>query len=96
MSQFESNLQKYSYILIQAVLDTLDQEIEESSDSKISVKELLEKDNLTSFFHALGATMPTYINNKLTDDDLDLLEMNYRVNRLICQQLIESEDTIIK
>lgn len=59
----------------------------DESDNHIPIKELMEGDNLTEFFHALSNIMPALIYEQFTKQGLDLLEFNHVANKLCFQYL---------
>jgi hypothetical protein len=58
---------------------------EENSDYFISQEELLEGDNLTHFFHALGNMVPANLYSQTTGEDINILDFNHIANKLCFQ-----------
>ena len=58
---------------------------EENSDYFISQEEVLEGDNLTHFFHALGNMVPANLYSQTTGEDINILDFNHIANKLCFQ-----------
>ena len=61
---------------------------DKESENFINIKEV----NLTDFIQALSNIVPCYVYNKLTGENMNILEFNHIANKL-CFQYIEKEDT---
>lgn len=73
------------------IIDTIANELadEESSLHRIGTE---VGDNANEFFYALSTLAPLHVYNKLTGEDLDPLEFNHVMNRLIFQFAGKEED----
>lgn len=49
---------------------------------------VLDEENVTEFFHAMANLAPTFIYNKLTDENANILDFNHIANKL-CFQFLE-------
>jgi hypothetical protein len=72
---------EYSKKIIQA----LEELFKEESDCFISQEELLDGDNLTHFFHALGNVVPANLYSQTTGEDINILDFNHIANKLCFQ-----------
>ena len=60
------------------------------SEYYISKDEILEGDNITDFFHALGNIAPYSIYLTLTGNEHDQISFNHLCNRLLVQQMLNN------
>jgi hypothetical protein len=67
------------------IIQALGSLFEENSDYFISQEELLEEDNLTHFFHALGNMVPANFYSQITGEDINILDFNHIANKLCFQ-----------
>jgi hypothetical protein len=67
------------------IIQALGNLFEENSDYFISQEELLEGDNLTHFFHALGNMVPANLYSQITEEDINILDFNHIANKLCFQ-----------
>lgn len=58
---------------------------EENSEFFINQQELLEEDNLTHFFHALGNMVPANLYSQITGEEINILDFNHIANKLCFQ-----------
>lgn len=58
---------EYAAIITGKILELFDED--SKSNFHIDQAELLEGENLTHFFHALANVTPTYIYNKITEEE---------------------------
>lgn len=65
----------------------------EDCDNYINPNELLEDNNATDFIHAMANAVPTLMYQKLTNEDVSMLDFNHIANRLVFQNSkLEDED----
>lgn len=57
----------------------------DESDFFIGTEELQKGDNLTDFFHAISNLAPNFIYNKITGEELHILDFNHLANKLVYQ-----------
>lgn len=67
------------------IIQSLGGLFDEKSDFFINQEELLEGDNLTHFFHAIGNMVPANIYSQITEEDINILEFNHIANKLCFQ-----------
>ena len=67
----------------QKLLFHIKQIFEDDCENQISKDELMENDNMKSFFHALSTMVPTHIHNAFMKNELDHLGFNQLSNRLV-------------
>lgn len=63
----------------------------EDSENYIPNDELTKGNNATIFMHALANTVPAYIYQRLTNENVDVLGFNHIANRL-CYQFKASKE----
>ncbi len=73
------------------IIQALGSLFEENSDCFISQEELLEGDNLTHFFHALGNMVPTNLYHQITGENVNILDFNHISNKLCFQYAKKTE-----
>ena len=67
------------------VCDAINCIFDEDSEHYIDLEDMMEGDNATDFFHAIGNMLPTHIYNTLTSNDSNTLDFNHIANKLIHQ-----------
>lgn len=67
------------------ILAHLQEMLSGESENKIDIEELADDKNATAFFHALANLAPTIIYQKLTGQEVDIVEFNHIANRMCFQ-----------
>lgn len=79
--------------MIAKVNDQLIGIFKEDCDNFIGKPSELTDDEATMLIHVMANVVPARLYNKLTGDDVDILEFNHNANRLIMQFANMPDDT---
>lgn len=93
MAKSQKDLSKRDQKVLQYQMKIMEglQHVLEEDDGDL-FEEIQQDDNLTLFIHALGNYVPAVFYNKMTGENLTILQFNHVANQLCFQFMIKKED----